>query len=212
MNNSVGQYSLDDVLDAYSEASEEPSRKILAEWIASYPQYERELIEFTVAWILSEELPEIPDDQQDINARIQSGLRVTQKIFEKRSTDDQEENSHSPPKLVSLIVEGSILGLSVDQLAQQVNLSVTLMRKLENRLFIVDTIPTDLVRMIGMILQRAPADITTYLNQEQMLPSGFRMKSRQPPKMGGKQNFFDAVRDDPELGVEQRAYWLSFET
>lgn len=64
MNNFIGQYSLDDVLDAYSEASEIPSREILAEWIARYPQFEHELIEFTVAWIQSEELPEIPGDQK----------------------------------------------------------------------------------------------------------------------------------------------------
>ena len=105
MNNSIGQYSLDDVLDSYSEASEKPSREILTEWIAHYPQYERELIEFTVAWIQSEELPEILVVQQDITESVQGGLRIVQQIFEERRADDQAQNSHSHSKLVSLIME-----------------------------------------------------------------------------------------------------------
>ena len=57
MNNSFEPGSVQQVLDAYFEASSKPSREILAEWIARYPQYKRELIDFTVGWIQAERLP-----------------------------------------------------------------------------------------------------------------------------------------------------------
>ena len=212
MNNSIGQYSLDDVLDAYSEASEIPSREILADWIARYPQYERELIEFTVAWIQSEELPEIPGDQKDLSARLQGGLHIVQQIYEKRRAEDQAQNQQSRAKMVSLIMDGSFLGWSTDQFARQINLSVAILRKLENRLINAATIPIDLIKLIGDSIQRDPSEITAYLGQPPMLQPGQMYKSKQPPIIGKPQDFFDAIRNDGELTDEQRTYWLSFES
>jgi len=212
MNNSIGQYSLDDVLDAYSEASEIPSREILADWIARYPQYERELIEFTVAWIQSEELPEIPGDQKDLSARLQGGLRIVQQIYEKRSAEDQTQNQQSRAKMVSLIMDGSFFGWSTDQFAKQINLSVAILRKLENRLISAITIPIDLIKLIGDSIQRDPSEIIAYLGQPPMLQPGQMYKSKHPPTIGKPQDFFDAIRNDGELTDEQRTYWLSFES
>jgi len=212
MNNSIGQYSLDDVLDAYSEVSETPSREVLAEWIARYPQYERDLIEFTVAWIQSEELPELPDDRKDLNARLQGGLSIVQEIYEKRSAEDQAQNQQSRAKMVSLIMDGSLLGWSTDQFARQINLSVAILRKLENRLMNAATIPTELIKLISDSIQRDPSEIIAYLRQPPMLQAGQMYKSKQPPIIGKPQDFFDAVRNDGELTDEQRIYWLSFES
>ncbi|MCG3159182.1 MAG: hypothetical protein JMDDDDMK_00168 [Acidobacteria bacterium] len=212
MNNFIGQYSLDDVLDAYSEASEIPSREILAEWIARYPQFEHELIEFTVAWIQSEELPEIPGDQKDLNARLQGGLRIVQEIYEKRSAEDQTQNWQSRAKMASMIMEGSLLGWSTDQFAGRINLSVAILRKLENRLIDAVTIPIDLIKLIGVSIQRDPSEIIAYLGQPPMLQSGQMYKSKQPPIIGKQQGFFDAIRNDGELTDDQRTYWLSLES
>lgn len=212
MNNSNEQYSLDDVLDAYSEASETPSRTILAEWIARYPQYESELIEFTVGWIQSEELPEIPYDQKDLEARRKSGLRVAQQVYQKRNNEDHAKNLQSRAKMISLIIDGSFLGWSIDQFARQINLSVAILRKLENRLISDVTIPYNLIKLIGDSIQRDPLEIVAYLKQPPILHLSYRYKSKKPPKVGEQQSFYDAVRNDGELTDEQRIFWLSFES
>lgn len=48
--------SLEDVLDAYT--AEGPGREALETWIARFPQYDAELIEFTLTWFEIERLPE----------------------------------------------------------------------------------------------------------------------------------------------------------
>lgn len=211
MNNSAGQNSLDEVLDAYFEASEEPDRKILAEWIARYPQFERELIEFTVAWIQSEELPEIPGDSQDKTAALQAGLSIAQQVYEKMSAEKQVPKSSSHSGVVSLILDGHRLGWTPDQFAQRINVSVEILRKFEQRMILAATIPTRLIEEIGASIQRDASDIVAYLQQPPAMQLGLRHKSRRAPKIGELQNFFDAVRTDAELSDEQRAYWLSFE-
>jgi hypothetical protein len=211
MNSSIGQNSLDELLDAYCEASEEPNREILAEWIARYPQFERELIDFTVAWIQSEELPELADNQQDKEAGLQAGLRIAQQIYEKMGTDGLVQKSPSRPKLVSLILDGSLRGWPTDDFAQRINLSVAILRKLESRLITVATIPGNLIERISASLQRDRSEVIAYLEQEPVIQRDLRYKSKQSPRLGRQQNFFDAVRNDGELSDEQRTYWLSFE-
>lgn len=211
MNNSFQESSLYDVLDAYSEAAEYPNREILATWIARYPQYERELIEFTVGWIQSEQLPQIPEDPQHIDTMMESAFHVIQQILEKKSVEEKARKLQTRAGLVSLIMEGSLLGWSINEFAQRINLSVTILRKLENRLIRVATVPTSLIERISTSIQRDPSEVTAYLGQAPMLQPGLQYKSKQSPKIGNQQDFFDAVRNDGELSVEQRAYWLSFE-
>ena len=211
MNNSAGQNSLDEVLDAYFEAAEEPDRKVLAEWIARYPQFERELIEFTVAWIQAEELPDNPGTSQAKPAMLQAGLKIAQQVYEKMSAEKEVPKSSSHSKLVSLILEGRRLGWTPDQFAQRINVSLEILRKCEQRMFLAATIPTRLSEEIGDAIQRDPADIVAYLKQPPIMQEGLRHKSRRAPTIGAPQNFFEAVRTDAELSDEQQAYWLSFE-
>lgn len=211
MNNSAGQNSLDEVLDAYLEASDGPDRKLLAEWIARYPQFERELIEFTVAWIQSEKLPEVPGDPQDKTAMLQAGLKIAQRAYEKMIAENQVPKSSSHSELVSLILEGSRFGWTPDQFAQRMNVSLEILRKFEQKMIIAATIPTRLIEDIGDAIQRDPADIVAYLQQPATMQADLRHKSRRSPRIGNPQNFFEAVRSDAELSDEQRAYWLSFQ-
>lgn len=210
MNNSFTQNSLDDVLDAYSEASEIPSRELLAEWIARYPQYENELIEFTVAWIQSEVLPEPSNTNQDLDSLLESGLGIVQKILDKKYAGEQSKRS--PSSMVSLFLEAKLLGWSTEIFAQKINLSVSMLRKLENRLINMTTIPISLINILSESLHRDPSEVSAYLSHHPVLQAGHRYKSRQAPKIGDQQSFYDAIRNDGELTDEQRTLWLSFES
>ena len=112
---------------------------------------------------------------------MQGGLRIVHQSYEKRSAEGQAQNQRSRAKMVSLIVDGSFFGWSTDQFAKQINLSVAILRKLENRLIDAVTIPIDLIKLIGDSIQRDASEIIAYLGQPPMLQPGQMYKSKQPP-------------------------------
>src|SRR5258707_8977583 len=54
---SSGRELLEDVLQAYALAEPSPSYDALSDWIRRYPQFERELTEFTASWTIMQVVP-----------------------------------------------------------------------------------------------------------------------------------------------------------
>ncbi|HBG75195.1 MAG: hypothetical protein A2X25_12905 [Chloroflexi bacterium GWB2_49_20] len=211
MNNPIGQYSLQVVLDAYIAAIAKPSRETLAEWVKRYPQYADELAEFTMAWIQSEFSTEVEEKTEISNRRIQIGMDMARKVYEQRPVEDVKQSSQVNSQLDSLLQTASFVGLSPDQFKDECNLSMAMMRRIENRLILVESIPLDLIQRIAQTLHQSAQDILTYLNRQPIIPAGLRFTSHQPPKINQRENFFDALRKDDTLGEDQFTYWLSFE-
>lgn len=210
MHDSYEPTSVEQVLDAYMAASSEPSREILAEWIARYPQYEQELVDLTVAWIQSNRLPAQNDYAIDVERGIRIGLEEAQRAYTKWSSEGEAKPSRGTP-LVSFLQEGNLHGLSAQDLAEHLQLSLALLRKLENRLVRVETIPLRLIERLADTLERGIREISAYLALPPMLPRGLRLKARQRPMIPDQENFLDAVRADESLNPEQRSYWLPVE-
>lgn len=55
---------LDDVLFDLLIEEPRPSHEALVRWIARYPEFERDLIDFFVAWSLSEAMTGTPEDHE----------------------------------------------------------------------------------------------------------------------------------------------------
>jgi len=211
MNNPIGQYSLKEVLDAYVAVTTKPSRKVLAEWVKRFPQYANELADFTVAWIQTEHFPENEEASIDAKARNQIGAEIAHRVYERRIAEDDRQITNVRSHLDSLLKAGTKAGLSADQLKDEFNLSMMMMRKMENRFLLSETIPADLIQRMAQTLKSSFQEVLSYLNQEPMIPDGVRLKSHQPPIIGQKESFFDALRKDDSLNEDQRTYWLSFE-
>jgi hypothetical protein len=211
MNNPIGQYSLEEVLDAYVAATTKPSREKLAEWVKRFPQYADELADFTVAWIQTEHFPENREMSVDPNTRNHIGMEMARRVYERRIAEHDAQTSYVHSHLDSLLKAGTEAGLSADQLKDEFNLSMVMMRKMENRFLLSETIPADLIQRMAQTLKRNIQEVLSYLNQEPMIPDGVRLKSHQSPKIGQKESFFDALRKDDSLNEDQRTYWLSFE-
>jgi hypothetical protein len=211
MNNPIGQYSLEEVLDAYIAATAKPSREALAEWVKRYPQYADELAEFTMAWIQSDFSTEVEEKTEISNRRIQIGMDMARKVYEQRTVEDVKQSSQVNSQLDSLLQTASFVGLSADQFKDKCNLSMAMMRRIENRLILVESIPLDLIQRIAQTLHQSAQDIFSYLNRQPIIPAGLRFKAHQPPKIAQRENFFDVIRKDDTLGDDQRTYWLSFE-
>ncbi len=212
MNNPIEPYTLEEVLDAYIAASQTPSREVLQEWIKRYPQFAQELTEFTVAWSQTEHFPEKKNKQKDSNARLQLGMNIAHQAYEHALIANHPTKDQSKTPLESFFREGKRLGYSPDEFAQQLNSPVTVIKRIESRLVLFDTIPSGLIESFAITLQRPPDEISNFLMSQPSVPQSLRLKSHQAPKVAQQQNFFDVIRTDPTISEEQRAYWLSFET
>jgi hypothetical protein len=209
MNEHAGRESVDDVLNAYVASSAGPSYEALTEWIQRYPHFERELTEFTVGWSLSETLPPIKETEEvDQETLVLRGMSVVQGILNKE--DWQPTDKHTP--FAGLLKEGKHRGLSIDRLAEVTRLSAVLVRKLDRRLIVFASIPTEAIAVLARAVARGKEEVARYLRGQPMLPNGASYKAEEAPKLSESEDFFEAVRTDKTLPEEWRRHWLSLES
>ena len=114
--------------------------------------------------------------------------------------------------LRGLLTEAARCGLTPDALADATGLSVPLLRKLDRRLVVADTIPRRVTEGIAGALGR---DLLAVLGYCRLAPS-FALRTahraNQAPTLPTKlEDFFDAVRADPELPADRQAALLALE-
>ena len=143
---------LEQVLDAYAAAEPGPSRTTLAEWIREYPQYARELTEFTANW----QFLEWADDQSASDTAAGSevvsgedrlflrGMSAAQSAFyasrPKRGIDPaplvsrtgtDAANIADRTSITSLFDAAKRIGLSTKGLNERLGLSDAILQKLK---------------------------------------------------------------------------------
>lgn len=187
---------LQDVLDAYRAALDEPSKAALDDWIRRYPQYARELTDFTVGWSLSQTLPPRPEVLAlPSEALRRLGLDALARVFGELA-------------MTSLSDAGTARGLTVDQVAQRAGLSLVLLRMLDRRLIRFSSIPRQAIEAVASAIGRDAAAVASYLQGAPTLAPGASYYAEQKPELAEQDDFFDAVRDDPDLDEATRTRWL----
>lgn len=207
MNSPIEPNTLDEVLDAYTLASQIPNRDILIEYIHRYPQFERELIDYTMAWMETNKLPSPAEMEPEDTTFIQLGMAAAQQAFHQ-----QEEIKRINSSFRSILEEAKLRGISANQFAIVLNLSILLIRKIDLRAITYNTIPFEIIQSFAEILERNVREIARYLTLPPMQPTTARYKSSKGPKLDEQRSFFDEVREDHLLSEEQRQYWLSKES
>ncbi len=211
MSNSFRPGTINQVLDAYLAASEIPSREILSEWIHRYPQFERELIDITVAWIQMRTFPIAEhSNRKDNDQSIQLGMNVVRKMLD----EEQASIENQVPQLRSIrsiFAKAFRQGTSRDKLASQLHFTTAVLDKINYHLVRYKSIPLHLIEAIADILNMDILSVAAYLQRPATIPQGVQFKSLQAPQVGSQDDFFDVIRNDPDLTDEQRQYWLMFE-
>lgn len=204
---------LDDVLHEYASCPGGPSHSTLTEWVKSYPEFRKELEEFTAAWILQETLPpQQPEvvDEETLVLRAMSA--VQQVLYEERpdrAADCDPAAADDAPDLDSLMAAGRELGLDARTLAESCELSVPLIAKLDRRLIAFASVPLQLSERLAEVLRTGTAAVQAYLRQPMVLAEGARYRSSSRPALPTEQqDFFEAVRADPTLSADRRKHWL----
>lgn len=199
MNSAHVPEDLQDILDAYMAAAEAPTHAVLQEWIARYPHYRQQLTDFTVSWGRLETIPPAGNPNIADEALVQHGLNVAASVFAADTED---------APLTSLVQAGQVRGLTPAQLAARCGFGVVLMRKLEQRLIRVASIPREAIAAIAGSIGYDPGAVTRYLQQPAAMATGTSYYARETPHVAEPEDFADAVRADPSMTPEQRRRWL----
>lgn len=211
MENQNSSNELDRILDEYVVENESLNKETLKDWIQRYPQYERELMDLTVALIQMQSIApdEIAADEEEI--LVQRGISVARRLLHDNPKGTVEEPGLSRP-IKSLIKEAGYRGLSLDQFAEQVRLIPSLLVKIDRHLVRYDSLPLHLLELIADTLKQNLFNIAIHCQLVPVVPQDSRFKSKTPPSVSPQVDFFDEVRKDPGFSDELRRYWLKFES
>ena len=208
MSKPIQQERLEDVLDAYVASGVGPNGP-LDEWLQSYPEYEREIIEFAASWSLMKWLPPAPNAEEvDQETLVLRGMSVVQNLLHGQSS---ESAADPVAPFESLIAEGRARGLEPSRFANAVGLGDSLLRKLDRRLITHASIPQELINGLAQAMQRETTIIVAYLQQGPTLTAATEHRSEQAPKLMELEDFFEAVRADPTISREQAEHWFALE-
>jgi hypothetical protein len=76
--------TLDEVLDAFAEAADQPTEALVREWTEKYPQFKREIVDFAVEWAASEMVEDVsltPEEEDElVNRTISHMQQVSQQL------------------------------------------------------------------------------------------------------------------------------------
>ena len=205
MNGPVKQPSLDMVLEAFMASTSIPDKHSLSEWIARYPQYSQELIDLAAHWSLMLRMPIKETSAEDEDRLVLRGISAVQDILHRK----QREIDRGDSLIVGLFDESKRNGMTRSQFAEATELSISMLLLLDRRLCDFDSIPTKLIEKFSQVLNRSFASIASYLNTEVTFSMLSHRKSGKSSKLAAKQDFFDAVLNDPHLREEWRTQWLA---
>lgn len=231
INRKTSDQVLESVLDAYAAAG--PNQEELQRWIDEYPQFRHELTELTVSWLELKHLPRAAATMESANVQLRAAsilgevlhtLRNTRALSQDQIADDRvsaravagrsfadfPEVPVSPaPPFDSLIDEAARRGFDIDRLAAAVGMSVAMIISFHRRLVRATSVPSEALASVGQALRSPPATIFAYLVRPPQLSAAQQFKGNQAPKITEQVDFFELVKDDPELSESERARWLS---
>ena len=182
MNKPSGPELLDEILDDYVAAAQIPNREVLREWIKKYPQYERELTDFTVAWIQMEETSSAKYVKPDLDHLVLKAMSTVQNLYK------NNESETRPSQLINnsiekLVAEGEAQGFSQDQFAAQLKLSVNLLWKFDRHLIQYSSIPVELIENFAGVLHRGLQIVAEYFQRPPTLAVNARYKAKRQPQV-----------------------------
>jgi hypothetical protein len=110
-----------------------------------------------------------------------------------------------------LFAEGKARGMTNFQLADAVELSITLIAKLDRRLIDFHTIPGQVIHDLARVLQRGVEIVSQYLQGPPLIPSRAQFKAEQTPRITAVEDFFESVRRDTSIREDRRRRLLAME-
>lgn len=182
---------------------------LLQDWVARYPQHERELVEVAVQQkyfgglpdgtpLLGTSMPQFGADAPDFA-----------KIHEKFIRNAQSRAKTLPIK--SINSELRARGGSLNELASDLRISKTILTKLDKRMLAPGSLPNHFIEALAKAIGRSLADMKAYLTMPPSRPStALSFKATEAPGVSSEQqDFRRALETDEDVKGADRAHWLS---
>lgn len=188
--------TLDDVLMRFAEAVDTPNETVLRGWLADYPQYARELIEFATDWIERDAArADVDFSQADFDSIVNRTMSRAQQLLDEAPQND----------VVDLQAEIRRAGYSTASFERLIDVDQSILDCLFARLVKAATIPARLIEAISDALDRSADSVRAYfrLSPQQALAH----KASTQPKLV-QVDFHDLVRHS-SLQEDVRLRWLS---
>ena len=199
--------TLDDALNTFVAANERPTPENLQEWVKRYPQFQQDLVEFAAVWAEQLLLPRAPDIGSEAEKiLIDRAMSHVLNVAYRQEMQAQKDSANDKP-VVNLIGEAQRAKMNAQQFAEACDLDLVLLSKLNNCQFEPESIPRELIRRVGQLLQKPFAVIAAYLSKPPQAVTGKTFLSRSKPGSALRQSFVDAVRTS-SLTDKKKAHWL----
>ena len=199
--------TLDDVFNTFVAENDRPTAENLQEWVNRYPQYRRELVDFATAWAEQLLLPPAPElGPEAEKALVDRAMSHVLNVAYSRDLQEQQRAEKDDP-IHSLTGEAKRAGMNAQKLAESCGLDVMLISKLNDRQIKSETIPAQLVSLLGKRIRKSTVAIRVYFSKPQQAVTGKAFLARGKPRITEQQSFTDAVRMS-SLSEAEKARWL----
>jgi hypothetical protein len=202
---------LEDVLNEFAADLEDTgaSYAILEKWTARYPEYARELANVAAGEAVLRHTPETSDELDEQRLR-RTGLDAAQGVLERIRAARPTLLAAAAPQPVwpGLMGRAREVGLTIRQVAERTQLSVTLVGLLDRRLVRFASIPEEVLDALANTLQTQVDSIARYMQQSPSFAPSASFRAEVAPTLPQTQDFADAVRQDPTLDEDRRAALL----
>lgn len=199
---------LEDVLNDFAAELDEggASYALLKSWTARYPDYAQELADLAAGEALLRHSP-ASSEPIDEDRLVQAGLDAARGVLDRARA---ERPSHAAPyaTLPGLMARARELGLTISQVAERTQLSVTLVGLLDRRLVRFASIPREVVETLAGALDTQVASLVDYFQQGPGFAPSASYRAEEAPTLPSTQEFADAVRQDPMLDANRKAALL----
>ena len=182
---------------------------LLQDWVARYPQHERELVEVAVQQKYFGGLPDGAPPLETATPQFGADAPDFAKIHEQFIQNAQSHAQTVPIK--SLISELRARGGSLNDLVSDLRISKTILTKVDKRLLAPASLPNRLVEALAKAIGRSSADMKAYLTMPPSRPStAMSFKATEAPGVSNEQqDFRRALETDEDVKGADRAHWLS---
>lgn len=193
-------YELDKIFEEYEIATEKGENiNVLQDFINKYPQYEREITNFSTMRFLVENSPTEPLTETD-NDRLSTLAQQTLAKF--RSIEIVQTQS-----IESLTATAKNLGMKKQEFARRIGLNPVQLFNLEIRSYIFSTIPNSLIETVAETLRTTKEVIESFLNQQPNLAANYKSQTR--PDEVKQISFNQAITEDETLSAEEKQRLLN---
>lgn len=189
--------TVDDVLHEISSSGIPPDRTKFRRFLAQYPEFKSEIVDFVTAWI---EMEAIPDTYEMTDTTVD---RVVNRTMSR--VQQLLHRPEDPTPLASLSKEIRATGHDLHSFELAVGIDREMLTSLDNRLINPASIPALLVERIASALCRSAESVRTYLRLHPQQAAAY-MASRFPAL--SQIDFAEAVREST-LSETKKAFWLA---